>query len=414
MGMAVTTAVSSQLELSKTYEVRTIRDIGEIPTGLPVPSASPPLSPAGGSPEERPCGVVGTVISYGLGSMFGTKYGYTVPPNQECVAQGLSNLLGSFLSCLPMSASLSRSLVQETSGCKSMLTSLTSSLALIAVILSLAPLFQHLPVCVLAAIILASLAGMFKKMTDVKKFWARSPYDGALWLVTFLATVLVDVDIGLGVGVSLSILLIMLRSSVPSVTVMDREEILMGSTEREKLDEEANLKIIQVKGPINFLTLSYVKTLIQLQLVDGKSQHKRSVPSKKNKVLPSSILEVNIVDELKEAKLSDDEEYIQTRRVCKNLVLSDPTDRSDEDTREETLRSSEQLKIILNLGLVTWMDVAGCELISWVSDYQGLQAVVLDSQLKETLRKWDGVRDMKCQVYRALSDALSDINRLHM
>ena len=193
-----------------------------------------------------PVAVVGTVISYGLGIMFGTKYGYTVPPNQECVAQGLSNLLGSFLSCLPMSASLSRSLVQETSGCKSMLTSLTSSLALIAVILSLAPLFQHLPVCVLAAIILASLAGMFKKMTDVKKFWARSPYDGALWLVTFLATVLVDVDIGLGVGVSLSILLIMLRSSVPSVTVIDREEILMGSTEREKLDEEANLKIIQV------------------------------------------------------------------------------------------------------------------------------------------------------------------------
>ena len=99
-------------------------------------------------------------------------------------------------------------------------------------------------------------------------------------------------------------------------------------------------------------------------------------------MLPSSILEVNIVDELKEAKLSDDEEYIQTRRVCKNLVLSDPTDGSDEDTREETLRRSEQLKIILNLGLVTWMDVAGCELISWVSDYQGLQAVVLDSQLK--------------------------------
>ena len=137
------------------------------------------------------------------------------------MAQGVSNLLGSFLSCLPMSASLSRSLVQETSGCKSMLTSLTSSLALIAVILSLAHLFQPLPVCVLAAIILASLAGMFRKMTDVKKFWSRSPYDGVLWLVTFLATVLVDVDIGLGVGVSLSILIILVRSSVPTVSVME-------------------------------------------------------------------------------------------------------------------------------------------------------------------------------------------------
>ena len=123
-----------------------------------------------------------------------------------------------------------------------------------------------------------------------------------------------------------------------------------------------------------------MKTLIQLQLVDRKSRHKRKVPSKKNKVLPSSILEVNIVDELKEAKLSDDEEYIQTKRVCKNLVLADLADESDQDTKDK--RSSGHSKIILNLGLVTWMDVAGCELISWISDYQGLDAVVVEAEVE--------------------------------
>ena len=85
-----------------------------------------------------------------------------MPPNPECIAQGVSNLVGAFFLCLPMSASLSRSLVQERSGCKTLLTALVSSLTLLAVIFSLASLFEPLPVCVLASIILASLVGMVR------------------------------------------------------------------------------------------------------------------------------------------------------------------------------------------------------------------------------------------------------------
>ena len=45
-----------------------------------------------------------------------------------------------------------------------MLTSLTSALLLLSVMLYLGPLFQPLPVSVLAAIILASLFGIVKKV----------------------------------------------------------------------------------------------------------------------------------------------------------------------------------------------------------------------------------------------------------
>ena len=132
--------------------------------GLPSPSISQlHLVPRVLGPSV-PIAVVSIVISLGLGSMFGSKHGYKVPPNPECVAQGVSNIVGSFLLCLPMSASLSRSLVQERSGCRSLLTGLISSLALLAVILSLGPLFEPLPVCVLASIILASLSGMFRQV----------------------------------------------------------------------------------------------------------------------------------------------------------------------------------------------------------------------------------------------------------
>ena len=120
------------------------------------------------------------MLNQGLGNLFGSKHGYKVPPNQvkavvkilfcvcpilfllqELLAQGVSNLVGSFMSCLPMSGSLSRSLVQveqlsiensnplklviqESSGCKSLLTGLTSAIFLLGVLLFLGPIFQGL------------------------------------------------------------------------------------------------------------------------------------------------------------------------------------------------------------------------------------------------------------------------------
>ena len=47
-----------------------------------------------------------------------------------------------------------------------MFTSLVSALCLLVVMLALGPLFQPLPVCVLAAIILASLVNILKKVID--------------------------------------------------------------------------------------------------------------------------------------------------------------------------------------------------------------------------------------------------------
>jgi len=414
----VMTFVSNQLDLSQTHGVRTIQDIGDIPNGFPAPSITHLALVPHVILQSIPVAVVATVISYGLGTMLGAKHGYTVPANQECVAQGLSNLVGSLLSCLPMVASLSRSLVQESSGCKSLLTSLISSLALIAVLLTLANLFGPLPICALAAIILSSLVGMFRKMADLKKFWARSPYDGILWLVTFLATVLVQVEIGLGVGVAFSILITLVRSSIPSVTVLEDREAILRDNLRESfvLDDETNVKVIQVKGPINFLSLSLVKTLIRLQ-IGGEIKVKGKIPFKKNKVLPSSVLEVNIVDELKEiAKMSGDEEaeYVETKNkvFIKPVAVSEEgSGESDQENKDLAVESpGRRLEIILNLSHVTWMDVAGCDLITWLSEQQGLDAVVVESHLEGTLSKWKGTKEVKCNFYKTLTDALTDLN----
>ena len=147
--------------------------------------------------------------------------------------------------------------------------------------------------------------------------------------------------------------------------------------------------MLKVKGPLNFLTLSYVKTLIQLQLDSGKTPVQRKGLFKKNKVLPSSILKVNIVDELKEdTGFNNEEKFLQTRRLCSQAPDSSGDGESDQEEKMmiEAAATSGQTpgpaKIILNLSPVTWMDVAGCQVISWLSDLSGLDALVVESSLE--------------------------------
>lgn len=242
------TAISEPLKLMKVHKIKTIQNIGSIPLGLPSPSVPHPQIMLKIIPESITIAIVAFSIGQGLGNLFGAKYGYKVPPNQELIAQGSSNIFGSFFSCIPMSTSLSRSLVQERSGCRSNITSLTSAFLLLGVLLFLGPLFQPLPICVLAAIIIASLTGMFKKLSDMSLYWTRSPSEGLLWTITFLSTVFLDVDIGLMVGIVVSLILTLSSGSMPQVAVLKDEGVLL------------------VRGPLNYLTVGMARWLAESKL----------------------------------------------------------------------------------------------------------------------------------------------------
>lgn len=80
-----------------------------------------------------------------MAKVFAKRNHYTVDPDQELLAQGSSNICGSFFSCAPVAVSLSRSLVQEVVGGKTQLTSLFSCVFLLFVLLWIGPLFEALP-----------------------------------------------------------------------------------------------------------------------------------------------------------------------------------------------------------------------------------------------------------------------------
>lgn len=85
---------------------------------------------------------------------------------KELLAYGMSNIVSSFFQCYPSAGSLSRSVVQEGSGGKTLLVGGFSSIVLGAVIVALTPLFRSLPTTCLAAIIIVNLKGLFFQLKD--------------------------------------------------------------------------------------------------------------------------------------------------------------------------------------------------------------------------------------------------------
>ncbi|XP_066971274.1 prestin-like isoform X2 [Macrobrachium rosenbergii] len=197
-----------------------VRVVGEVPTGLPSPSLPSFELLQDVLVTGLIIGVVGYTSSFSMAKIFSKRHGYTIDGTQEFYAHGASNVFGSFFSCGPIAASLSRSLIQEAVGSVTLLTAFISCVFILLILLFIGPLFETLPNCVLSSIIVVSLKGLFLQMKELKTLWALSRSDAFIWLATFGGSVILDIDYGLLVGVLASMLVLLLKSQRPTTACL--------------------------------------------------------------------------------------------------------------------------------------------------------------------------------------------------
>ena len=81
-------------------------------------------------------------------------------PNQELIALGLSNVIGSFFQSYPTTGGFSRTAVNQEIGARSGLSLIISALVIALTLLFLTDLFYQLPNAILAAIIMVAVSGL--------------------------------------------------------------------------------------------------------------------------------------------------------------------------------------------------------------------------------------------------------------
>uniref|UniRef100_A0A3B4UYR4 Solute carrier family 26 member 5 n=1 Tax=Seriola dumerili TaxID=41447 RepID=A0A3B4UYR4_SERDU len=297
----VSTGVSYGLSLSEDYNVDVV---GKIPTGL-LPPAAPQFSLLPSLVTDSfAVAIVGFSMGMSLAKIFALKHGYSVDGNQELIALGLCNLISSFFQTFAITCSMSRSLVQESTGGKTQIAGLLASLVVLLVVVAIGFVFQPLPQTALAAIIMVNLLGMFKQIRDIPALWRTSKIELAIWLVAFVASVLLGLDYGLLVAVAFAILTVIYRTQSPKSAVLGHVPgtgLYCDVEEYEEAAEYEGIKIFHSNSSIYFANSDlYVNTLkektgvnpehIQAARKAIKKQKEKKANSSNNS--PSKICEV--------------------------------------------------------------------------------------------------------------------------
>uniref|UniRef100_A0A667WNC6 Sulfate transporter n=1 Tax=Myripristis murdjan TaxID=586833 RepID=A0A667WNC6_9TELE len=238
---------------------------GHIPTGFVMPKVpSFDLMPRVAL-DAIPLAVISFAFTVSLSEMFAKKNGYTVRPNQEMLAIGFCNIIPSFFYCFTTSAALAKTMVKDSTGCQTQVSSLVSALVVLLVLLFFAPFFYALQKCVLACIIIVSLRGALRKFRDVPAKWRASRNDAIVWLVAMAATALISVELGLLVGIVFSMLCIIFKTQNPKVSLLGRvsdSDLYEDMEEYKNLTPPSRVHVFRFQSPLYYANKdSFLKSL---------------------------------------------------------------------------------------------------------------------------------------------------------
>ena len=201
--------------------------VGDVPRGLPS-LALPDLGFALGNLPVILSAAVGLLLigfsqSAGDARAFAAKHRYRVDINQESVAQGVANVGSGLVQGIPVSTSLSASSLNDTSGAKTPVASLTTGVLIILTLLFLAPLFSGLPKAVLAALIIDAVVFGMMDVPEMRRLYRVARVDFYIAVAAIIGVLSAGVLAGVMIGILLSILWLIYISATPHMQVLGRQ-----------------------------------------------------------------------------------------------------------------------------------------------------------------------------------------------
>ncbi|XP_056895957.1 solute carrier family 26 member 6 [Takifugu flavidus] len=355
LGIVIATVISWQVNLNEQFGVDVV---GKIPTGLQAPVV-PDFSLFGQVIGDAfALAFVGYGIAISLGRIFALKYGYNVDSNQEFIALGLSNSIGGFFQCFAISCSMSRTMVQESTGGKTQVAGALSAIVILFITLWIGVLFQDLPKAVLAAIIYVNLHGMMKQFLDIPALWRTNKIDMVVWVVTFILTVLLNPDLGLLASLVFSLLTVIFRTQLPQYSRLGQ----IPNTDIYKPVEDYN-QVREVPGIFIFrssATLYYANAEMYQEALEKKSGFKI------NKIL-SAKKKLEAKREKFERKIAKKAAKKKTHEMVEETVKEDiaviPMDYMPDPSLPRA--------IILDLSAVNFLDTVGVKTLRRIQSEYG-------------------------------------------
>ncbi len=194
--------------------VATVSDIGEIPSGIPIPQL-PDLSRTSFEVITGALAVAAIVLVQGTGvaESAPNRDGSRSNPNQDFIAQGLGNLASGLFRGLPVGGSVGQTALNIAAGARSRWASIFSGLWMLLILVAFGGLVGRVVMPTLAAVLIVAAIGSLR-IREIDTVWRTGVGSQIAMATTFLATLFLPVAAAVGIGVSLSLLLQLNRGAM--------------------------------------------------------------------------------------------------------------------------------------------------------------------------------------------------------
>jgi high affinity sulfate transporter 1 len=243
--------------------------VGHVPRGLP--AFQVPRAQLGSHASTVAVAAVALVLigfsqTAGDARTFAARHRYRIDINQESVAQGVANVGAGLFEGMPVSTSLSASSLNDHSGARTGLASLTTGVVVLLTLLVLAPVFSVLPKPVLAALIIEAVVMGMMDVPEMRRLARVLRFDFWIAIAAIIATLLVGVLAGVIIGIGLSLIWLIAVATHPPMPVLGREP---GTQVFRELDEHpgdeqfAGVTVLRLDGGLFFATADALEDRIR-------------------------------------------------------------------------------------------------------------------------------------------------------
>lgn len=191
-------------------------------------------------------------------------------PNQELMAQGMANFVVPFFGGMPVTGTIARTVTNLRAGATSPLAGIVHAATLAIIVLVAAPLALHIPLAVLAGILL-HVAWNMGEWHEFRRLRHFSNHYRLLLLGTFFLTVVFDLTVAVEVGLVLSCVLFVRRMSelFKAEPILDKgldkclAESLVNSAARDTASSPRPRRVWRLHGALFFGTAAKIDPIVQ-------------------------------------------------------------------------------------------------------------------------------------------------------
>ena len=204
---------------------------------------------------EIPISVVILLLEHiAISKSFGRINDYKINPNQELIAIGVTNLIGTFFNAYPATGSFSRSALKAKCGVRTPLAGIFTGAVVLLALYCLTGTFYWIPNATLSAVIIHAVGDLMAHPRTTFKFWKCSPLEAVMFVGAVLFTVFITIESGVYFSFAASLVFLLLRIAFPTGQFLGR------------------VAYIQLKNPIIIKTVSESDSADNVKINNNNNQ----------------------------------------------------------------------------------------------------------------------------------------------